>query len=458
MVFSLLCLIIYSIFTGRQGTLQALIATVFLMFTLKTFGVKKLLALSMSITWSAIPTPGFISKFSGPILIDANFFEVAIFLAFSVLMFLFLLRQKETKTSPYWPFFALFAVFGLIGFLSGYGSDRLLAWRQFRQTCVAPFALYVLITQFLDNNEDAKRAATYLLAGGFLICLLPITGFREVPADSLALQELLDERLSGSYDLGLLGRLSINLNSGSFLLGLFVVLGLCVFLGNCSKKIKLLAGLVVSLGTAGIVGMATRGTWFSLVLVIPMVFLLSKKYGNFKIKKPFIIAMIALGASAIIVIKGNIISKEVESRWNSVLSIESLTTEDKNYLGRMQVNKEAFQLWQENPLGTGFVSLGSRISDVIHSLYFDYLLGTGLAGVVVFIILMSLLFKYYLKALRVAGQEDAWLLISAMASIALMMIFGLSGTLSRRFYVNITFWTIVSLGVVAARSVLAKQD
>ena len=119
MVFSLLCIIIYSIFTGREGTLQALIAAAFLIFMLKTFGVKKWIAFSALITWSAIPTPGLIFKFSGPIFVDANFFEVAIFLAFGVFIILILLRQKEVKISPYWLLFFLFAVFGLIGFLIG---------------------------------------------------------------------------------------------------------------------------------------------------------------------------------------------------------------------------------------------------------------------------------------------------------------------------------------------------
>jgi O-antigen ligase len=434
-----------------------MITVAFFIVMLKTLGVKKLIAFSALITWSAIPTPSLISRFSGPILWEANFFEVAIFLSLFALVTLVLLRQNELSKSPYWPLFAIFSIFGLIGFLIGYDPDRVLAWRQFRQTCLAPFALYFLITQFLDNPKDAKRAAIYMLVGGFLICLLPITGFREVPASSLSIQELLDERLSGAYDLGFLGQITLNLNSGSFLLALFVVLGLCILWGNCSNKQKLFAGIVVATGTAGVVGMATRATWLSLILIVPMVFLFSKKYGNIKLTSPFIVAIIAISASVIIITRGNIISKETESRWNSVLSIESLK-QDANFQGRMKVNKEAFQLWQENPMGTGFVYLVPGLSESIHSLYFDYLLGTGLAGLLAFIVLMTLLFSYCLKALRVAGREDAWLLIAAMASIGLLMIFGLSMSLSRRFYVYITFWTIVSLGVVTARSAINKQE
>jgi O-antigen ligase len=187
-----------------------------------------------------------------------------------------------------------------------------------------------------------------------------------------------------------------------------------------------------------------------------MVLLFNKKYGGVKINKIIIMAMIGICASAIIVAKGGLISKEAETRLISVLSIESIK-EDANFQGRMRINKEAFQLWKENPLGTGFTYLAPGLSGAIHSLYFDYLLGTGFAGVVVFIILMCFLFRYCLKALRVAGQEDAWILIAAMASIVLLMIFGFSGSFSRRFYVYITFWTIVSLGVVTGRSVLTKE-
>lgn len=431
-------------------------AAAFVIVILRTVGIKGLVSLSALITWSAIPTPGLISRFSGPIFVDANFFEVAIFLAFFVLMTLILLRQKEVTNSPYWPLFALFAVFGLIGFLIGYDPDRLLAWRQFRQTCVAPFALYFLVTQFVDDSKDAKRAATCILMSGFLICLFPITGFREVPAASLSIQDLLDERLSGSYDLGPLGLLSLNLNSGSFFLGLFVILGLCLFLSNSSKSLKLLAGMVVVTGTSGVVGMATRGTWLSMLVVVPVICLLNIKYAGIKSRQIVFPVSLAICVVAVLLIKGSLVSGEAVSRWESMQSIESIRN-DANFEGRIQVNQEAFQIWLENPMGTGFIYLVPRLGSAIHCLYFDYLLGTGLAGLVVFMILMTLLFLYCLKALRCAAREDAWLLIATMAAILFLMIFGFTGSFSKRFYVYITFWTIVSLGVVTARFALAKQ-
>jgi O-antigen ligase len=103
-------------------------------------------------------------------------------------------------------------------------------------------------------------------------------------------------------------------------------------------------------------------------------------------------------------------------------------------------------------MGTGFFYILPAAQDAIHTMYAEVALGTGIGGLIAYLLFLGLCLVYCWKSLRFAHSDYAWIIISGVVVIVALFVGGAGIAPAKRFSVNILHWFIVSLAMAAAQA------
>lgn len=263
----------------------------------------------------------------------------------------------------------------------------------------------LLVGQFYIK-EKTKRYLLYSVGGGLVIYMIRF--YLEI-SKKIDFKINFGVRYAGGYVIAQI----------SFILGICLVTGLILLIyKKHTKKEKILLVLSNLISLILLILTQTRGMYLAVLLVIPLVLFIKNKKHFFMISA----AGILIGSILIITIPNN----------KYVLRVKYITRLDSSNLGRIEVWKEAYRIFKENPInGVGYNNFSKAQRDGIykynksyyhpHNTILKFLSETGIVGILGYLLLNGVVLVRAIKE----GKKD----------FEYLVIFGIFTTLV--FYENI---------------------
>ena len=209
------------------------------------------------------------------------------------------------------------------------------------------------------------------------------------------------------------------------------------------KKILFLLTSLLLMGT--LVLTFSRGSWLGFAFGIFIFVLL--------VEKRLLLLLIPLGLGAINFLPPVIL--------NRILSIVNFADSSNNYRIRIwKITLEIIRDYLPSGVGLGYIPFKQTFETYIrtmpayhsHNTYLEFLAEMGIPGIVVFIMLIFVLYKYSIKTL--VKEEDKWTKVISAGILSGLGALLAHGAVENVLYlpkIIITFWTLVSFLLVLMR-------
>lgn len=200
-------------------------------------------------------------------------------------------------------------------------------------------------------------------------------------------------------------------------------LGIVMYLGSVNLRENIFYGIGSLLMSIGLVLSHSRGAWLIFLLIIPLIFYAVKASINRRVWVKLLIFLI-------LAFIGTFYFADVQKKGKSVPSLKeeavsSISINDASYHARLEFYRAALGIVKDHPaFGTGFGSFGDFYpryikdgrfySKYVHNLYLELACGAGLLQALIFILILGLIFKGALRALKKTSGRKS-LLISGIS-------------------------------------------
>ena len=141
------------------------------------------------------------------------------------------------------------------------------------------------------------------------------------------------------------------------------------------------------------------------------------------------------------------INEELSIRLSSLLNLEN----DNNVIGRLSIYSTNLDLVSNNFFGIGFGRNNREIMNE-HNLYFFIALGTGIVGLILFLNILLILSKIFVKSIKRTSKFSRMVVIGSFGSLISLVINGLTANVISTHYVVISTFLCISLGLAAVNS------
>lgn len=192
----------------------------------------------------------------------------------------------------------------------------------------------------------------------------------------------------------------------SLVLGICLVLGLILFFyKKMSLRERIILATLIIISLILIVLTQTRGIYLAVLLVIPLIFFMKDKKHFIRI----LIIGILIGTSLFLAIPNN----------RYIMRVKGITKLDSSNLGRLEVCKEAYRVFKENPInGVGYNNFPKAQKNEVykyevtyyhpHNTILKFLSETGIIGLSGYLLLNGILI---LKGIKNGKKDLDYLII-----------------------------------------------
>jgi hypothetical protein len=383
------------------------------------------------------------------------FGQVILALALALLVWPEFHQSFSTLSRSTWLGLFLFLLGGLLALIdapNSYGVNT----RWWGMQCLLPASVLFVSSTVVRNIKQAERllgiiVTSMAVLGGLLFYCFR-TGLFVSQAGSDANWLMTHGRLGGSLSVNLpvplLGQIDMSIGNNAVQLGELVAMGIVIAfayaLGGRSRHSRWVAMIATSLLIILLVTTNSRGALIAAsagaVVVYTASLIWQSSARRFHLFAPMAVMLVGfVAASGWVQLSFG--GREALDRLLELRNISSAGT----WVGRSELFQEVLLLLRDNPLGVSFWGPSPSVMLNPHNLYLWVAQGTGVIGLIGFLIILGSLMTVVLRGLRHPDPRRQVLSVAALGVLVVALVAGIGSVFFQVTNITATFWAVMGL-------------